>query len=150
MRSVLTILSVVAVGLLGTPTAGQDEPAGESKSNGLPALVQRQSEGFQTAWLDLMEAFAENAKLEQPLPDPYFSRGEMWMQAGDADAALRDYLEAARIANQSGRDPSTLRSYYDKLRVALQEVNRNPRPIAPGEAAEHFSRGVHAFRGDKL
>ncbi|MEK6233778.1 MAG: hypothetical protein N2C14_03615, partial [Planctomycetales bacterium] len=57
---------------------------------------------------------------------------------------------AVQIAHQSGRDPSTLRSYYDKLRVALGEVNRNPRPIAPGEAAEHFSRGVHAFRGDKL
>ena len=105
---------------------------------GLPAEVQQ-------AWRDIQEAVSENEQLESPLPEPYFSRAEIWTAAKNYDAAMRDYLKAIELAANGGGDPSAYAGWLSKLAVALDNLDKAPRPAGKGDARRHYSSGVHAF-----
>lgn len=132
-----------ALGLLALLTAGA--PAAE-----MPALIGLQPQAVQDAWRAVEAAIAENQKLDQPLPEPYFARGQIWALAGGHEAALRDYLTAVELAVASERDLAAYATYFQTLHQALENVDRAPKPPALGLARHHYAAGVHAFWRDDL
>jgi tetratricopeptide (TPR) repeat protein len=124
-------------------------PGASAAGAEVPALIGLQPQAVQDAWRAVEIAIAENQKLDQPLPEPYFARGQIWALVGNHEAALRDYLTAVELAAASGRDLAAYAAYFQTLQQALENVDRVPKPPALGLARHHYARGVHAFwRGD--
>jgi len=105
---------------------------------------------FQRAWVEAEDAVRLNEKLQDPLPEPYFVRADIWRLAGNYDAALRDYLKAIELAARAGGDLSAYSADLAKLHEALDNLDRVPKPAAAGEGRRHYAMGVHALWNGEL
>ena len=110
-----------------------------------PEVIRMQSPQVVRAWADVQQAIAENEKLSNPLPEPYFARAEILTLAGDFDSALRDYLHAADIAGKSRESLVAYSAYFERLLEALDSYDKNPRPPALGRSNAHFSVGMQNY-----
>lgn len=61
-------------------------------------------------------------------PEPYLVRAKLWAAARNNDAALRDYLEASRAVSGLGINLVTYAKYFQELRLALDELDKAPKP----------------------
>lgn len=111
----------------------------------VPALILLQSPQVQQAWREVQAAIQENAKQSRPAPEPYFARAEIWSLVNNHDAAMRDYLQAARLSIVRGESLETQAGYFNKLYEALDRLDQAPSPAVIGSSKSHFGRGVHAF-----
>lgn len=138
LRLALAGLFILCPLLLRSSIAQSDEKR-------LPLAITAMPDDVQQAWLEAQAAVAENENLENPLPDPYFARAEIWSAAGVYDSALRDYLKAVELAAESGGDPSDYASWLSKLAEALDKFDKAPSAPGKGDGSYHYSSGVHAF-----
>ncbi|HEY5312637.1 MAG TPA: tetratricopeptide repeat protein [Pirellulales bacterium] len=121
-------------------------PYGE---DGLPVLVKLSPENVRQAWIAVQQTVIENNKLPNPSPAPYFARAEIWAAVHDHEAAMRDYLQAAKLTLESGNenDLVAFSRGFQQLYSALIKLNDQPKPIYPGLASGHYSAGYHLFFG---
>lgn len=111
----------------------------------LPALVKRQSRDFQDSWIDLQNAIEANAKLPQPLPEPYFARGKLWSLAQNNEAALRDYQQGVSIVLKTNKDLVAYSRYLIDLHTVLATQEKTPKPPFFADAKEYYGRGFTHF-----
>ncbi len=83
-----SILGLVLAILLGRGSAAEA---------GLPILIQRQPDNVQRAWIEIDKIVDDNKKLNEPLPEPYMARGELWSRVGSHEDAMSDYLLATEL-----------------------------------------------------
>jgi tetratricopeptide (TPR) repeat protein len=134
-RTVGGLLAVLFFGLGCSDGQGQE----------LPALILLQPPQVQQAWREVQAAIRENARQRRPAPEPYFARAEIWSLVNNHDAAMRDYLEAARLSIERGESLETQAGYFNKLYEALDRLDQAPSPAVIGSSKSHYGRGVHAF-----
>lgn len=134
----------------GSETAVRGEPA-------VPDLIRLQNQpAYEQAWLEIEAAMAENAKLPEPLSEPYFARAEIWMAVDNYEGAVADYVQALALARKPGRDLAAYQTYLLRLQEALDRRAKAPRPPTLGNhethlaaSRQHFDSGYHAFwQGD--
>lgn len=137
-------MKVISLEVVGAPAA---LGGGESTSTGneVPPLIRRQPQVVQDAWLQIAEAVVANQRLPRPRPEPLFARAELWMMVGNYDAALRDLLEAMRIASDTGVSPRVYDAVFNRLREVLERYDVTPVPPEDGEPSRHYGHGVHSF-----
>jgi tetratricopeptide (TPR) repeat protein len=122
-------------------------PLRSNTSNGnVPAAIRLQPPAIVRAWFEVQAAIAENERLSAPLAEPYFARAEILTLAKDFDSALIDYLRALNIASHSRENVVAYAAYFERLRQALENYDKEPRPPVYGSAASHYSAGVHSYR----
>lgn len=117
----------------------------DARGEEVPALISLQPPQVQQAWREVQAAIRENAKQRRPAPEPYFARAEIWSLVNNHDAAMRDYLVAARLSIERGESLETQAGYFNKLYEALDRLDEAPSPAVIGSSKSHYGRGVHAF-----
>ncbi len=95
----------------------------------VPHLIARHSPALRAAWRDVEQLLEENSRLDAPLPDPYFARGDLWAVAGAHEDALADYVVGTRLLLKSR--PNLLDQSRALQRVAqgLNRLMRQPKPV---------------------
>lgn len=113
-----------------------------------PLSIQfHENEQLRTAWKEATEAIAENDALPaaQRLPDPYFARAEVCMQAGDVVAALDDCASASAIIATVGLDSRKQQQVAEIYTRAIKRLRSLPQPSTDAftnmevQASEHFN-----------
>lgn len=127
------------------PAAALDRGAGAAEDKEVPPLIRRQPQVVQDAWRQINAAIAENERLPRPRPEPLFARAELWMMAGNYDAALRDLLVAMRVASDTGVSPRVYDAVFSRLRDVLERYDVTPVPPEDGEPSRHYGHGMHLF-----
>lgn len=124
---------------------------GEDRFREIPALIKKEPEHIQQVWKDLHVAIEEarrlvkEKKLKDELPEPYFARAQIWASVKNHDAALQDYLRAASLVKNSGRDMVAYAKYFLVIHQALDNLDRDPRPPTPNAGQDYYAKGYHAF-----
>jgi len=115
----------------------------------MPRVIALSSKGVKEAWKEAQSAVAENSRLANPLPDPYFARAEIWAAANSNEDALRDFVTAFRLSLESGEDLQSYSRHFSTLNQVLDGYDRVPRPQVPGDALAHYGHGIRDyFNGD--
>jgi tetratricopeptide (TPR) repeat protein len=119
------------------------------KSSGQPPLTiqSHENEQVREAWREATEAIAVNETLPaaQRLPDPYFARAEVYMQAGDYVAALDDCGSASVIVANAGLDSRKQQQVAEIYTKAIKHLRSMPQPPKDAftnidlQASEHYN-----------
>lgn len=115
----------------------------------IPYLISIQPTRTLEAWKDVAELIAQNEKLENPLPDPYLARAELWTTVGAHEDAVEDYLQASSLIMK--KNPSLIEQakVFKSLRESLERLSQSPRPAYPIKAADACQTGFeYYYRGD--
>ena len=129
-------------------TASEESDAGANSAR-LPTIISLASPAIKQAWRDVRVAIDENGSLAKPLPDPYFSRAQIWAATNSNDEALRDYMTAFRLSLESGQDLQSYSQHFFTLYQVLDNYDKIPRPPVAGNSHSHYGRGTIAyFEGD--
>ena len=116
----------------------------------VPAAVALQPPAIVQAWREAQAAISENERLAHPMAEPYFARAEILSLAKDFDSALLDYLRALSIAGRTKDNAIAYSAYFERLQQSLENYNKDPRPLAAGDARTHFGAGIHSYREGDL
>lgn len=121
-----------------------------SAADPIPQLIQIQSSAVRTAWREINRIISDNERLPQPSADPYLVRAELWVVAGSHEDALRDYLTATNLLFRDHPNAAQQSAHLARLRRALDQLLKQPRPAFPDSADREFARGTTAFHQHRL
>ena len=125
-------------------------PAADQRPRPAPLLIQKQSVEIQASWREVDAIIYDNGRLKQPLPDPYFARGDLWAAAGGHEDALRDYLTGTTLL--LGGEPSLVEraEALERLAAGLSRLHARPKPDYPIDAEKAFHRGFAYYRAGRF
>ena len=106
-----------------------------------------ENEQLRQAWKEATEAITENATLPaaQRIPDPYFARAEVYMQAENYVAALDDCASASAIVATAGLDSRKQQQAAEIYTKAIKQLRSVPQPPKDAftnidlQASEHYN-----------
>lgn len=119
-------------------------------AQGVPAPISRQSADVIALWDEVSMLVRENESLENPLPEPYIARGDLWRTVGCHEDALSDYLKAVQLASANSPSPAEKSRLLARLQQALQSVVDTPVRTYSQESRELFRHGVELFARKKF
>lgn len=93
----------------------------------VPAIIRDDRRpAIRKAWAEIAEVIKENESRpeEKRIPEPYFTRAEIWTAVHNYPDAMRDYLRALRYASSSGRELQTYARYHKKVEVTINRFTR--------------------------
>jgi len=106
-----------------------------------------ENEQLREAWKEATEAITANASLPaaQRIPDPYFARAEVYMQAENYVAALDDCASASAIVATAGLDSRKQQQTAEIYTKAIKQLRSVPQPLRDAftnidlQASEHYN-----------
>lgn len=106
-----------------------------------------ENEHLREAWKEATEAITANATLpaNQRIPDPYFARAEVYMQAENYVAALDDCASASAIVATAGLDSRKQQQAAEIYTKAIKQLRSVPQPLRDTftnidlQASEHYN-----------
>lgn len=120
---------------------------GDSSAKPPITIQSHENEQLRQAWKEATEAIAANETLPaaQRLPDPYFARAEVYMQAGDYVAAIDDCGSASEIVANNGLDSRKQQQVAEIYTKAIKHLRSRPQPLKDAftnidlQASEHYN-----------
>jgi hypothetical protein len=131
--------------LWSTPSSG----LAASGPKALPLLIARQSASVQSLWRETESLIDENSRLQRPLPDPYFARGDLWAASGGHEDALTDYMTGTRLLMATRPGLVDQSRALERLAIGLDRLHRSPRPKFPLEAERAFQTAMGHYYGGR-
>ena len=101
----------LCVSLVGSMSYGGDA---------VPAPISRHPSEVVAAWNEVSILVRENELLDNPLPEPYVARGDVWRSVGCHEDALADYLKAVELATANNPGLAEKSRLLSRLHQALQ------------------------------
>lgn len=114
-------------------------------ADSVPRPIARHSVEVIALWAEVSQLVRENEALQQPLPDPYIARGDLWRAAGCNEDALADYLKAIQIAEKFANSASERTRFVLRLQESLRGLVDAPVQAFPQDAKEAFREGASLF-----
>jgi len=123
----------------------------------VPASIQTGGPSILAAWKKLQPLFEinENPKLvAERLPEPYFTRAQLWAKVQNYPAATKDYLLALKYAASTTGNIERYSKYRDQIIETIDAFSQTPAPpigSTPNMAfssLQHLSAGITYFRNN--
>ena len=111
----------------------------------MPHLIAIQPPNVRQAWQQVSVLVAENEQLEQPQPEPFLARAELWTTAGNHEEAVEDYLRATNLLLAGKPSLVEQSRVLGLLRAALERLVAQPQALYPVQAASAFRAGIAFF-----
>lgn len=113
-----------------------------------PELIRLAPPLVQEAFKTIQSAVLENEKLPKSGQStiPLEARAEIWLQVGNPDLALKDYLNAYHILLQTNPPPAEKVRFLSKLSTFLAQYHKNPLAKHVSHSWDYFYQGKNALR----
>ncbi len=130
------------------------DPQAPNKKLQVPASIQTGGVDIRDAWTQLqpLVELNEQAPEAERLPEPYFTRAQLWARVRNYPAALKDYLLAFKYATNSSGTIDRYSKYRDDVIKAIDNFSTLPaapigsNPNSALSSLQHLASGIRFYR----